>query len=30
LGGAQVEREERDLLEAGEIRAIGLNYVGET
>jgi hypothetical protein len=29
LGGAQVEREECELLEAGEIRAIGFNYVGE-
>jgi SAM-dependent methyltransferase len=30
LGGAPVEREERDLIEAGKIRAIGFNYVGET
>jgi SAM-dependent methyltransferase len=30
LRGAQVEREERDLIEAGKIRAIGFNYVGET
>ncbi|HEV2875297.1 MAG TPA: class I SAM-dependent methyltransferase [Thermoleophilaceae bacterium] len=30
LGGAQVEREERDLLEAGRIQAMGFNYVGET
>jgi SAM-dependent methyltransferase len=30
LGGAQVEREERDLIEAGQITAIGFNYVGET
>ena len=30
LGRAQLEREERDLIEAGEIRAIGFNYVGET
>jgi SAM-dependent methyltransferase len=29
FGGAEVEQEERDLLEAGEIRAIGFNYVGE-
>jgi SAM-dependent methyltransferase len=30
LGGAQVEREERSLIEAGRIQAIGFNYVGET
>jgi SAM-dependent methyltransferase len=30
LGGAQVEREERDLIEAGEIQALGFNYVGES
>jgi SAM-dependent methyltransferase len=30
LGGQQVEAQERDLLEAGKIRAIGFNYVGET
>jgi SAM-dependent methyltransferase len=29
LGGAQVEREERGLIEAGKIRAIGFYYVGE-
>jgi SAM-dependent methyltransferase len=29
LGGAEVEQEERDLLEAGEIQAIGFNYAGE-
>jgi SAM-dependent methyltransferase len=29
LGGAEVEQEERNLLEAGEIQAIGFNYVGE-
>ena len=30
LGGAEVEREERDLIEAGRIQALGFNYVGET
>jgi SAM-dependent methyltransferase len=30
LGGAQVEREERELIEAGQITAIGFYYVGET
>ena len=30
LGGPEVEREERDLIEAGTIQAIGFNYVGET
>jgi SAM-dependent methyltransferase len=30
LGGSHVEREERDRIEAGTIRAIGFNYVGET
>jgi hypothetical protein len=30
LGGPDVEREERDLIEAGTIQAIGFNYVGET
>lgn len=29
LGGAQVEREVQALIEAGEIRATGFNYVGE-
>jgi hypothetical protein len=29
LGGAQVEREERDLIEAGKLGATGFNYVGE-
>jgi SAM-dependent methyltransferase len=29
LGGAEVERKERDLIEAGKIQAIGFNYVGE-
>jgi SAM-dependent methyltransferase len=29
LGGAQVEREEQALIEAGEIRATGFNYVGK-
>jgi SAM-dependent methyltransferase len=29
LGGAQVELEERNLIEAGKIRATGFNYVGE-
>jgi hypothetical protein len=29
LGGARVEREERDLIEAETIRAVGFNYVGE-
>jgi SAM-dependent methyltransferase len=30
LGGTEVEREERALIEAGRIRATGFNYVGET
>jgi SAM-dependent methyltransferase len=30
LGGVQVEREERDLIEAGKLRATGFNYVGES
>jgi SAM-dependent methyltransferase len=30
LGGASVEAEERVLIEAGKIQAIGFNYVGET
>jgi SAM-dependent methyltransferase len=30
LGGAQVEREERGLIEAGRIRATGFYHVGET
>jgi SAM-dependent methyltransferase len=30
LGGPHVEREERRLIEAGTIRAIGFRYVGET
>jgi SAM-dependent methyltransferase len=30
LAGTQVEAEERDLIEAGKIQAIGFNYVGET
>ena len=30
LGGTQVEAEERGLIEAGKIHAIGFNYVGET
>jgi hypothetical protein len=30
LGGRPVEAEERDLIEAGKIQAIGFNYVGET
>jgi hypothetical protein len=29
LGGAQVEREERDLIEAEKLRALGFTYVGE-
>jgi SAM-dependent methyltransferase len=30
LGDGPTEREERDLIEAGRIRAMGFNYVGET
>ena len=30
LGGAEVEREELDLIEARKIRPLGFNYVGET
>lgn len=30
LGGTQIEAEERVLIEAGKIQAIGFNYVGET
>jgi SAM-dependent methyltransferase len=29
LSGAQVEREERELIEAGKLQAIGFNFVGE-